>query len=282
MRIKLRPEDQNRQALVTGASSGIGREYARVLAGLGFDLVITARRLDRLEQLASELTSAHRVDAQPIHADLASEAGAEHLLREISDRGLDVDVLVNNAGVGASASFLDLDWETHEAHISLMAVNPARLIYQLLPGMLERGYGRVINVTSIAAHMPGLPMHGMYCPTKTFLFTLTQSLATEYAGSGVTFTATVPGITESELLDTGEMRELVDRLPSFVTADTRTVARQGVAAAFAGKVTYTHMTLNRIHTALLRHAPARFAHRLTAPERRRVQAQLAGDRKQHI
>jgi short-subunit dehydrogenase len=278
MSIKINEADRGRRVLVTGASSGIGREIARVLGEHGFALVVTARRRERLEALADELRSAGGTDVVCLPCDLASPDGPTKLHEGVAALGLDVDILINNAGTGDASPFHEADWSFHERCIQLMALSPSQLIHLFLPGMLARRYGRIANVTSVAAYMPGIPMHGFYCPTKSFLYKLTESLATEYAGTGVTFTATVPGFTESEMIDSSGARPIVEQLPGFMFSDTRTVAEQTVAACLAGMGTYTHTWFNRVFFGgLLRHFPARHAHKLMLSERDRARRQHAGD-----
>jgi short-subunit dehydrogenase len=278
MSIKINEADRGRRVLVTGASSGIGREVARVLGEHGFALVVTARRRERLEALADELRSARGTDVVCLPCDLASPDGPTTLHEGVAALGLDVDILINNAGTGDASPFHEADWSFHERCIQLMALSPSQLIHLFLPGMLARRYGRIANVTSVAAYMPGIPMHGFYCPTKSFLYKLTESLATEYAGTGVTFTATVPGFTESEMIDSSGARPIVEQLPGFMFSDTRTVAEQTVAACLAGKGAYTHTWFNRVFFGgLLRHFPARHAHKLMLSERDRARRQHAGD-----
>ena len=278
MRIRVSDRDRGRRALVTGASSGIGREVARVFAEHGFSLVVTARRTERLEGLARELHAAHGSDVIVVTCDLAEPDGPPALIEEVAARGATVDILVNNAGTGDAAPYDEASWEFHQRYIQLMALSPARLIHLVLPGMLERGYGRVVNVTSVAAYMPGIPLHGFYCPAKSFLHKLTETLATEYHGTGVTFTATVPGFTESEMIDSSGARPIVERLPGFMFAETRVVAEQTVAACLAGVGTYTHTWFNRVFFGgFLRHFPVRHAYKLMRSEAERAWRQRRGD-----
>jgi short-subunit dehydrogenase len=265
------------RALVTGASSGIGREIARVLAVRGYALVITARRRERLDDLAAELERAHGTEVTVVAADLSDPGGPTAVFDAVTDLSLDVDVLVNNAGHGDPAWFHRTDWDAHARTIQLMATSPARLIHLFVPGMVKRGRGHVVSVCSVAAITPGLPLHGCYSPTKAFLLKLTQTLAVDYAGTGVTFSATVPGFTESELLDSSGARGLTDRLPGFMVADNRRVAEETVDACLNGTVVFTHTWWNRVTAGLLKQLPLRYAHLTMGLERERVRKDLGAD-----
>lgn len=277
MNIKLSSEDRGRTALVTGASSGIGAELARVSAEHGFDLIITARRAEKLGALASEICSEHDVEVAVVAADLADPHAPQELHDEIVRRDLQVDILYNNAGVGDHFAFHEADWTVHRDTLQLMVVNPTQLAHLVLPGMLERGYGRLTNITSIAAHMPGMPMHGMYCPLKTFLYKQSQSFASEYSDTPLTFTAVAPGLAETDIIDTSGVRDMVDTLPKALVASPRWVAEQTIAATLAGRVVCTLGWANQVYGGLIRHAPSRIGHRLMAAERVRVKAILRGE-----
>jgi short-subunit dehydrogenase len=266
---------------VTGASSGIGREIARVLAERGFELVITARRRERLDMLAKELDAAHGTHVECVTSDLSDPAGPDQVFATVADRGLSIDTLVNNAGTGDPTWFHQTDWAAHQRTIQLMAVSPTKLIHLFIPAMVERGHGHVVNVCSGAAQLPGLPLHGCYAPTKAFLHKLTQTLAVDYGRSGVTLSATLPGFTESELLDSSGARGLTDKSPRFMTADTRRVAEETVQACLAGTVSYTHTWWNRLTFGVMRHLPTRYAHLVMTPERERVRKDLEREAQGH-
>jgi short-subunit dehydrogenase len=212
-----------------------------------------------------------------VAADLSCDDGATAIYDAVAAAGLQIDVLVNNAGIGDPAWFHQSSWEAHMRTINLMAISPARLIYLFVPGMVDRGGGRVVSVCSGAAILPGLPLHGFYSPTKAFVYKLTQTLAVDYAGTGVTFAATLPGFTESELLDSSGARGLTQKLPGFMVADTRRVAEETVDACLKGTVSYTHTWRNRVTFGSMRHFPSRWAHRLMGPERDRVRKDLEAE-----
>jgi short-subunit dehydrogenase len=268
--------DAGRRALVTGASSGIGLQIATVLAEEGFDLIITARREDRLTTLAETLRAKHRVDVAVIPADLAASDGIDQLYKEIVNRNLQVDVLVNNAGLGEPLLFHQTPWDRHLFHLNLMVVGPTQLTHLVLPGMLERGYGRVISISSMSAFFPGMPGHGLYCPMKSYLYKFSQSMAAEYEGTGVTFTVAAPGLTESEVIDHAGVRDMVDGLPGFLVADPYEVAKETVAAGLAGRAVLTNGVLTKIYTAMLHHFPSRWGHMLMIGEGDRIRDQLGG------
>ena len=168
---------QRRWALVTGASAGIGEAFARELAARGNSLVLTARRLDRLETLASELSEKYSVRIECIAADLADPAAPTQLCVAIAQRGIAIDILINNAGYGVPGSFLTPDWKTHIDFIQVLMTAPCELVYKLLPGMRERRFGRIANIASLAGLVPGSAGHTLYAASKAFLIKFSQSLA---------------------------------------------------------------------------------------------------------
>jgi len=151
-----------RTALITGASSGIGEAFAEVFAAEGFDLVITARREDRLRAVAEKLRQRYASRVEVIAADLSEHDAPARLCDEIAGRGLAIDVLVNNAGYGIPGTFIASEWARHAALLQVMVVASAELTHRLLPGMVDRGYGRIINVASLAALVPAPAGHTLY------------------------------------------------------------------------------------------------------------------------
>ncbi|OBH11174.1 SDR family oxidoreductase [Mycobacterium sp. E1747] len=180
-------------ALVTGASSGIGADFARLLAEKDHDLVLVARRTGPMDELADELRHRHGVRVEVIGADLADPAVPAMLADQTAELGLEVDVLVNNAGLMLDGHMLKFDWQQHETVNRVMALAPAELIYRFLPGMLRRGWGQVINIASAAGFMPATPFNTFYGPIKNYLVVLTRTLDAEYGAAGVTFTVACPG-----------------------------------------------------------------------------------------
>ena len=247
--------DHSRTVLVTGASSGIGAAFAEVFAANGFDLVITARRDDRLRAEAARLEHAHSRRVHVITCDLESRDAPAAVCREIESRGLTIDALVNNAGYGVPGTFLASPWARHEAMLNLMVMAVSELTYRLLPGMVERRYGRIINVASLAGLVPAPAGHTLYAATKAFAIKFSEALAHEGRPHGVHVTAVCPGFTISEFHDVTGTRAQVRKLPAWMWMDAPTVARQGFDAVMDGVPIYINGRANRAIEAFVRHLP---------------------------
>lgn len=188
-------------ALVTGASSGIGQAFAERLASEGFDLVVVARRRERLEELKGRLEAAHQVAVEVLAVDLSTTAGMSEVEQRVVDPRL--EMLIDNAALAHYMPFVELPPEQAEELVRLNALGPMRLIRAALPGMVERGAGTLVSVAtqlvfSAAADSPHLPRRALYAATKAFLFTLIRVLATELRGTGVRVQVVCPGIVRSE------------------------------------------------------------------------------------
>lgn len=249
----------NRFALVTGASAGIGAAFARELAARGASLVLTARRAERLESLAAELREKHGTRCECIAADLADPAGVQKLCVEIVHRGIAIDILVNNAGYGVSGNFLAPSWQTHADFFRVLMIVPCELAYKLLPGMQQRGYGRILNIASLAGHIPGSAGHTLYGASKAFLIKFSQSLALENTSTGVNVCAVCPGFTYSEFHDVTGTRGIVSKMPKWMWMGADEVARIGVDAAERGEIVCVTGRVNRAIKSLFKLLPDRFA-----------------------
>ncbi|MGE0392851.1 MAG: SDR family NAD(P)-dependent oxidoreductase [Vicinamibacterales bacterium] len=244
-----------RTCLITGASAGIGAAFADVFASHGFDLVLTARRAERLEALASGLTARYGCTTHAIAADLAGPDSAAALCETLAARGLTIDVLVNNAGYGVPGLLTTPRWEQQRDLLQVLIGAVVELTWRLLPGMLARGYGRVINVSSLAGLIPAPAGHTLYPASKAFVMRFSEALAEEVRGTGVHVTALCPGFTRSEFHDVTGTRASVSKLPSAMWLDAATVARAGYDAVMAGTPVYVPGRLNRAIAFVARHAP---------------------------
>ncbi|HEY9133733.1 MAG TPA: SDR family oxidoreductase [Dyella sp.] len=256
-------------SLVTGASAGIGAAFARALAARGHDLVLTARRVDRLEALASELRDKHGRQVTVIAADLADPAAPRQLCDALQANGLQVDWLINNAGYGVPGTFDAVPWQKQADFIQVLMTAPTELIWLLLPGMRERGYGRIVNVASLAAHVPGSAGHTLYAASKAYLVKFSQSLALENQARGVNVCALCPGFTWSEFHDVTGTRQLMNKMPAFMWQTAEDVVDQGIAAIERGEIVYVTGRVNRFIKRLIKVLPDRVALWLSGRESRR-------------
>lgn len=221
--------------LVTGASSGIGRELARVFADHGFDLILVARREARLETLAEECRTAHGVRVHVLAMDLLAPDAAAELVRRLEDGGLEVDVLVNNAGSMDMGAFAEIPLEAHERLLQLNVVVPTSLTRRLLPAMIARGSGRILNVASTSSFQP-VPALALYAASKAFVLSLSESLSEELMGTGLTVTALCPGITRTDMYERAHDEHALARsVPGLLVSDAGDVAREGFEACLAGR-----------------------------------------------
>ena len=246
-------------ALVTGASSGLGLEYAKLFAAAKHDVLLVARRRDRLEALAAELRSAHGVQAHVVAADLGSPQGPEQVFEEA--RRLEVEFLVNNAGLGASGAFAELPLGRELEMIQVNVTALVSLTRLFLPAMLARKRGRILNVGSTAGFPPG-PFMAVYYASKAFVNSFTEALWYELRGTGVTATVSCPGATATEFSGVaGNDRSLLFRLGA---ASPASVARQGYRAMMKGKPMVVHGLRNKLTIQSLRLTPRALSRAVTA------------------
>lgn len=237
------------RVLITGASAGIGAELAREFAAHGHALVLVARSKDKLTALAAELNAAHDTDAVVIAEDLASEAGATALVKTLKSKKIDVDILVNNAGVLEVGSFADTDAETLQRMIALNVATLTALTSHLLPAMIERKFGRILNVASLAAFQP-VPSMAVYAATKAYVLSLTESLSEELRGTGVKVTALCPGLTDTNMVTSIKAKsKQAQSTPSALISDPKDVAKRAYAATMAGRTILVPGLPNQIAAA---------------------------------
>ena len=260
-----------RFALVTGASSGIGAAIARVYAGHGYDLALTARRGDRLHQLADDVRLRHGADSLVIPADLARPEACREILAEIEANGRVVDALVNNAGFAVPGSYAATRWEDQQAFLQVLLTSVCELTHRVLPGMLEQKFGRIVNVASLAGLAPGAPGQTLYGATKGFLVRFSQSLHLESQGTGVHVSALCPGFTYSEFHDvTGTRARVQEGVPAWLWLGADEVAAAGYEAAEANRPICVPGAPNKALAALAKVIPDEWSMALLSSQLGRI------------
>lgn len=242
-------------ALVTGASSGMGAAFARAYAARGYDLCLTARRLDRLEALAAELSGAHGIQAFAVAADLGVFEAEKPILAAIAARGRQVDLLVNNAGFSIPQSFAAVPWTRQRDFLMTLVVAPCALAHAVIPGMIERGAGRIVNVASMAGYAPGAAGHSLYPGAKSLMIKFSQALDAEYRSKGLKVTAVCPGFTKTEFAQANETQHLMDEAPRMFWQTAETVVETTIRANELGRVVVIPGWHNRLAVTLLRYMP---------------------------
>lgn len=256
--------------LVTGASAGIGAALARFYAANGWDVILTARRRAPLEALAAEL-AATGVSTTVVTADLSDPLAPPRLVDEIAARGLRIDGLVNNAGFSRTSGFLQTDPADHAAMIRVMLAAPVELARLYAPMMVERGFGRILNVASLAGEMPATGGDTLYGPIKSFLIKASQGLHLELRGTGVHVTALCPGYTLTEFHDVNGTREQVSAAyPAWMWKTAEQVARVGYRACELNRPKATPGAANVLLAALGKHLPDALALAMVGGHARRL------------
>jgi short-subunit dehydrogenase len=250
----------SKTALITGASFGIGMEFARVFAREGYNLVLVARTADKLRQLASELEKAHGTRSLILAADLTEPGAAAYVLDQTTRADIQVDVLVYNAGFGQYGMFADNDLEECLRQIQLNVTTLTHLTHLYLPAMIARKSGGILNVASTAAFMPG-PLMAVYFATKAYVLHFSEALANELQGTGVTVACLCPGATATEFHKRANATG--QRLLKFGAMDARTVAEDGYRALMAGKPVVISGFKNWLLAQSVRFSPRRMVTAIT-------------------
>jgi len=248
-------DGQRLTALITGASAGIGKAFADVFAKNGFDLILTARREERLKALAGELEGKHGIKASVCAMDLADPTGAERLVAEIKANGLKVDALVNNAGYGVPGNYAGTPWQAQKDFIQVLVTAPCELAHRLLPEMIARKKGYIINIASVAGMIPGSAGATLYGASKSFMVQFSRSLHLEQEANGVHVTALCPGFTFSEFHDVTGNREEVSKMPEFMWMTADVVAQQGYDAVMRNKAVHVNGPVNKGIVLLAKYLP---------------------------
>ena len=238
---------KTRTALITGASAGLGAEFARQLAASVDRLVLVARRTDRLQQLANSLS----VECVIMTADLSLPDSVSELVDRLQSDDIEVDYLINNAGIGGPALLHVDDWREQRQFERLMMSTVAELCWRLIPAMMERGYGRVVNVASVAGRFPSSDT-GNYGPSKAYVIALSEELHLAARGSGVNVSALCPGFTHTEFHEVAGMLEAKAAMPQWIWYDADLVVREGLRAVERGRAVQVSGRLYRWLDPLLR------------------------------
>lgn len=239
------------RALITGASAGLGAEFGRQLAAAGKDLVLVARRREKLETLAADLHDEFGVAVDVLVADMTDPGTPGWLYAETQAQGWQIDFLVNNAGSEGPDLIRTRDWPRHDAYIRLMMTSVAAMCHEFIPGMVERGYGRMINVASVAGRMT-VGGDYSYGPTKAYLIALSKGLASAFKPQGVYVMALCPGFTHTEFHLSDKLTEMKKATPGFIWYDADVVVREGLAALEKGKDEFTSGRLYRFMVPVIR------------------------------
>jgi short-subunit dehydrogenase len=251
--------DNPPSVFITGASSGIGLELARLFARDGYQLFITARKSDRFDAAVAELRRQAKAGAEPLPDDLADPAAPVRLAKQLQDRGIVPDVLVNNAGFGTHGPFVDSDESSQMQMLQVNVVALTHLTRLLLPGMVARGSGRILNVASTAAFQPG-PYMAVYYASKAYVTSFSQALGYELRKSRITVTALCPGPTTTDFQRRAEVEDSPLFKNNAMTAQE--VARQGYLATQRGKPLAITGTKNKLLALAVKFAPRSFATRV--------------------
>ncbi len=245
--------------LITGASEGMGHEFAKLFARDGYPLVLVARNKIRLDELATELSTAYRIDVRTISKDLSLPAAAEELKAAVEDQKIIIEILVNNAGVGVHGLFRHADWKVTEGMLDLNMITLTHLTHLFLPEMLRRGCGRILNVASTAAFQPG-PFMACYFASKAYVLSFTEAIAEELSGTGVTVTAFCPGPTRTQFQKRSNTESI--RENTFVME-----AAPAAEAAYRGLMNGHHLVIpgftNKLLAILVRLFPRKLVIRIT-------------------
>ncbi|MGH9462252.1 MAG: SDR family NAD(P)-dependent oxidoreductase [Vicinamibacteria bacterium] len=241
---------RRKTALITGASSGIGRALADLCARDGYDLVLVARREDRLRELEEKWTAQYAVNVRSVPMDLRDAAAPQRLFDELA--GTPIDILINNAGFATYGPFAETDVASQVEIVRVNVLAVTHLTRLFLPSMVQRGEGRILNLASMAAFVPG-PLMAVYYSTKAYVVSFSEALSEELRGSGVTVTAFCPGPTATEF----QARARLERsgLLRIARAEVGPIAEAGYRAMMKGETVAVPGILNKVVTVLIRIAP---------------------------
>ena len=246
----------NSYALITGASSGIGLEIANYLAGKGYNLILTARREDILDEASKNISEKHKVKVDFIASDLGDADAPNKIFNYCEGNNYEVDILVNNAGYGIPTSFHETSMEEEEKFIRVLGISVIAMTKIFLSGMIKRGQGRIMVVSSVAAFSPPSSIQPLYGPIKTFMNRFSDSINSNYNHKGITSTAVCPGFTVTGFHTASGVQDEMDRVPSFMKLSAKRVASEGVEATLSGKPLCIPSKTYRTLVFILKYIPA--------------------------
>lgn len=249
------------RALITGASAGLGREFAEQFAAKGKDLVLVARRVAPMQALANDLAERRGVQVDVIGKDLSEAAAPARLYEELQQRGVEIDYLVNNAGSAAPDLLEENDWPAAHAYIELMMTSVVAMCQLFVPLMRERRFGRILNVASVAG-LVATPGDYNYGPTKAYLIAFSRELAAALKRDGINVCALCPGFTHTDFHASEKLSRMKRSLPKFIWYDADVVVREGLAALEKGRAVYVSGRLYRYFMPVLRSPIGRLSARL--------------------
>lgn len=243
-----------RTALITGASAGIGATFARFLAAQGYDLLLVARRAERLNELASELKKQYGVNCTVFAVDLTDPKAPAAIMDFAKEKGITIDILINNAGLSGKTAFSDTPWQDLANEIQLMITTVTELAHRVIPDMKQRGWGRIINLSSLAGFLPpGASL--LYTGIKSYVLNVSESLDMELKPHGIHVTALCPGFTHSEFHDVMGTRDRANQLPSILWQQPEAVVKEGYEAVMKGKPVCVPGVVNKVIASSVRPIP---------------------------
>ncbi len=252
--------------LITGASAGLGAGFAKAFAARGDDLILVARRADRLEALAADLSAKHGVQVSVFSTDLTESGSVARLQIDIQDQGLAVTQLVNNAGYGLRGAFANMDGPSQARMIDLNCRALVELCHAFLPDMISAKQGGILNIASTAAFQPG-PWMAVYYASKAFVLSFSEALHDEVRSSGVTVAALCPGATKTEFFETAQMTDSL--LSRYMAGDADKVIRDGMAALDKNRAVAISGALNTVIAQSIRLTPRSLARWIAGSLQRR-------------
>ena len=246
---------KNNYALITGASSGIGLESSRFIASKGINLILTARRGDVLANISRQISEEYNVNVDFFPCDLSDQDAPVRIYDYCESKNYEVSLLVNNAGYGIPTSFHETSMEEEEKFIRVLGISVIAVTKLFLPRMIEKGYGRIMIVSSVAAFSPPSSIQALYGPIKTFMNRFSDSININYNHKGITSTAVCPGFTITGFHTASGVQDEMDRVPSFMKLSAKRVASEGVEATLSGKPLSIPSKTYKTLVFILNHVP---------------------------